>query len=449
MPGWWSKNLMGKVSQTVLFLGKANDDLCARAVSYLTLHLEQVDVHLGRWGDPFPKIEPNASFDIIISYLCPWVIPPEILKKARRAAINFHPGTPEYPGIGCTNFALYEGATRYGVTCHHMARKVDTGPIIQVHHFPVYETDTVLSLTHRAYAYLSKLFYEVSEYLISGEKIPASKERWTRRPFLRSELNELCRLTQEMSPQEIERRVRATTFPGYPGASFTDEGSVRFPQEVLELNQPGSKILSLLLGGGGHARVVIDCLKSSGAALPYAVLDTDQTFWGKEIFGVPILGGDEWILKLKRDGVTHFVPGVGGVKDNTPRMQVFELGLKNGLIPLSVIHPKAVCSQWARIGRGSVVVAGAIINAGSVVGDNVIINTGAVIDHDCVIGDHVHVAPGATLSGGVHVQRLAHIGTGASIRQGITIGEGAVVAAGAVVVRDVAPHAVVKGIPAK
>ncbi len=75
--------------------------------------------------------------DYIISYLSRWVVPAELLERARRAAVNFHPASPDYPGIGCNNFALYENAAEYGVTCHHMAPRVDSGEIIAVRRFPV------------------------------------------------------------------------------------------------------------------------------------------------------------------------------------------------------------------------------------------------------------------------------------------------------------------------
>lgn len=209
----------------ILFLGKAADELCQRAAAFLTTAGLQMDVRLGRRGEEFPATD--EEFDYIVSYLSPWIVPPALLAGVRIAAINFHPGPPEYPGIGCTNFALYEGATTYGVTCHHMHPSVDTGPIISVRRFPLYATDTVLSVTQRCYAYLACLFYEMADRIISGEPLPVSAERWTRRPFRRDELVALCRLTEDMSEEEIERRVRATTFPGYPAASFARAGSAR------------------------------------------------------------------------------------------------------------------------------------------------------------------------------------------------------------------------------
>lgn len=208
------------ISQRILFLGKAGDEWCARAAEHLKLLVPNVEICMGRRGEQFPTIDPTAEFDYVISYLCPWIVPEELLKRARYAAINFHPGPPEYPGIGCTNFAIYEGATNYGVTCHHMAPRVDSGPIIRVMRFPLYPTDTVLSLTHRCYTAIAVLFYEIVDLLLVDHPLPVAQVEWTRRLFRREELNALCRLTPEMSPEEVQRRIRATTFPGYPTASY-------------------------------------------------------------------------------------------------------------------------------------------------------------------------------------------------------------------------------------
>jgi len=215
------------------------------------------------------------------------------------------------------------------------------------------------------------------------------------------------------------------------------------------MSTSSNKILCVILGGGGHAHVVIDCLKVSGVAHPYAVLDVNRFLWGKEVYGVPIRGGDDFLPTLKQEGVTHFVPAIGGVGDNAPRRRSFEWGIGQGLIPLTLRHPSAVISSQTNIGRGTVIFAGAIINPGVVIGENCIINTGSIIDHDCTIGDHVHIAPGVTLSGVVRVGSGVHIGTGASIRQGVTIGDESIVGVGSVVVKDVSAKTIVKGVPAK
>lgn len=210
--------------------------------------------------------------------------------------------------------------------------------------------------------------------------------------------------------------------------------------------------LCVILGGGGHARVVIDILQVCGAVTPYAILDRDRSLWNQQMLGVPILGGDELLPELVGRGVTHFVVAVGSVGsigDQHPRRQLFEIGLAQGLAPLVVQHPTAVCSRFAQVGLGSVIFPTAVVNAGAFLGANVIVNTGAIVEHDCYIGDHAHIATGARLASTVRVGTGAHIGAGATLRQGVSIGEGAVVGAGAVVVRDVPPRVVVVGVPSR
>ena len=205
----------------------------------------------------------------------------------------------------------------------------------------------------------------------------------------------------------------------------------------------------VILGGGGHARVLIDAMQQSGTAIPQAVLDADPALWGTDLLGMPILGGDDQLPRLVQQGITQFVVGVGSIGDNRPRQRLFDLALKHGLAPLTVCHPSASCSPWATVGPGSVIFPQAVVNAGARIGVNVIVNTGAIVEHDCVIGDHAHIASGATLASTVTVGALAHIGAGATVRQCIAIGECAIVGAGAVVIRDVAPGTTVVEVPAR
>lgn len=212
---------------------------------------------------------------------------------------------------------------------------------------------------------------------------------------------------------------------------------------------PARKPACVVLGGGGHARVVLDALILGGAGRPVGVLDPDPALRGRTILGVPVLGGDELLGRLARGKATHFALGLGGVGDNRPRKRLFEVGLASGLKPLTVRHPSAVRSPWAQVGPGCVLLAGSVVNAGAALGCDVIVNSGAVVEHDCAVGDHAHIATGALLASTVRVGALAHIGAGAALRQCLAVGEGAVVGAGAAVVRDVAAWTVVAGVPAR
>lgn len=205
----------------------------------------------------------------------------------------------------------------------------------------------------------------------------------------------------------------------------------------------------IILGGGGNARVLIDTVQAIGSAKIMGILDPDGSRWGKKMLGVPILGDDNLLPELLRQGVNHFVIGLGSTGNNRPRQRLFEFALSHHLEPLTVIHPHAMLSAWAKVGRGSQLFPGSIVNAGAIVGENVIVNSGAIVEHDCILGNHVHVATGAKLASTVHVGTGAHIGAGATVKQCITIGANAIVGAGAVVVKDVAPETVVVGVPAR
>jgi sugar O-acyltransferase (sialic acid O-acetyltransferase NeuD family) len=152
---------------------------------------------------------------------------------------------------------------------------------------------------------------------------------------------------------------------------------------------------------------------------------------------------------MKGQGVKYFVVGVGNVRDASIRKRLFQIGIDSGLEPLTVVHPTASRSNWARIGRGAQLLPGCIVNAGAEVGENAIVNSGAIVEHDCVVGSHAHVATGARLASAVRVGDGSLIGVGASVRQGIKIGRSAVVGAGAVVVDDVPDDVIVAGVPAR
>jgi sugar O-acyltransferase (sialic acid O-acetyltransferase NeuD family) len=205
----------------------------------------------------------------------------------------------------------------------------------------------------------------------------------------------------------------------------------------------------VLIGGGGHARVIIDALQAAGQRLTLGILDPARDRVGTTMLGITILGDDTLLPDLARAGTTHFIVAVGSVGDATQRRELFERACTMGLKPLDVRHPSAIVSRWATIGPGTQILPIAVVNAGARIGANVIINTGSIIEHDCTIGDHVHVATGARLSSTVEAGQGAHIGAGSVIRQGIAIGAGALVGAGAVVVTDVPPGRIFVGNPAR
>lgn len=203
---------MTKFDHSILFLGKKDDQSCEKALRFCRENFPDVHGYLGQWEEPFPEEAKSWEGDYIISYLSRWVVPEALLRRSKIAAFNFHPATPDYPGIGCNNFALYDDAKEYGVTCHYMEPKVDTGTIIAVERFPVTQEDTVASLLDKTYACQLDLFHKIMNLILKGEKLPTSDEKWTRAPFTRKEFDMLGKITPDMSEEEVRKRVRATNF---------------------------------------------------------------------------------------------------------------------------------------------------------------------------------------------------------------------------------------------
>ncbi|MEM9413923.1 MAG: acetyltransferase [Planctomycetota bacterium] len=214
---------------------------------------------------------------------------------------------------------------------------------------------------------------------------------------------------------------------------------------------PGRVVTSappiVLIGAGGHGKVLISTLRMLGREVLFAT-DDAPTQHGRDLDGTQVRGTDDLISQYTPDQV-ELVNGVGSVHLPDARQKVFELFKHRGYRFATIIHPDALIAPSAQIAQGAQVMAGTIVQAGALVGANTILNTRCSVDHDCVIGAHTHIAPGVTLSGNVSIGQRCHLGTGATVIHGITIGHSTLVGAGAVVVKDAPTGATIAGVPAK
>jgi len=202
----------------------------------------------------------------------------------------------------------------------------------------------------------------------------------------------------------------------------------------------------VLIGAGGHGRVVLDILRHSRNNNIVGFLDADPTLAGTSIDGVEVLGPVNLLPKLKQKKVRGAIVSIGD--NRTRRMYASEV-VAAGLELVTAFHPAATMAPGVELGQNVVVCAGAILCLGVSVGDHSILNTACVVDHECVIGPAVHVCPGALLAGRVTVGAEAFIGLGAMVIQCLKIGAGATIGAGAVVIRDVSAGAKIVGVPGR
>ncbi len=199
-----------------------------------------------------------------------------------------------------------------------------------------------------------------------------------------------------------------------------------------------------IIGGGGHASVLIDILSRYTHFSLIGYTDNIES----KVMPLPYLGKDS-ALRAYSNREIVLVNAIGSARQPVQRYKVFNKFLKYGYQFPNVLHASAIVSPGAELKNGVQVMAGAIINTGTLIEANTIINTASVIEHDCRVGPHTHIASGAILAGGVLVGACCHIGSGAIIRQGLSLGDNCLIGSGSVVTKDFMSDTIAWGVPAK
>ena len=198
----------------------------------------------------------------------------------------------------------------------------------------------------------------------------------------------------------------------------------------------------VVIGGGGHASVVLDAAKASGWNV-LGFVDPDPCASSSV---APRLGDDS---AIPREPKAFAVLGFGGFNGANVRRATVDRLTGSVAGWAVVVHSSAIVSPTARLGEGTVVCAGAIVQPGAVIGRHAVINSGAIVEHDVNIGDFSQAAPGSVIGGGANIGARTWIGLGSCVRDHVVIGNDCVVAMGATVVGDLADNSVVKGTPAR
>ena len=200
----------------------------------------------------------------------------------------------------------------------------------------------------------------------------------------------------------------------------------------------------IIVGAGGHAKVVAEAAKLSGFEI-VGFVDQSPDRWGTKILGIPVLG-DESVFESPNHNDCVAIVAVG---DNMLRESLVTRLEARNVKFATIVHPSAVISPSATLGNGTVVLPGVVINSMATVGNHCIVNTMASVDHDCSVEDFAHLSPGVHLAGNCKIGRLAHIGIGASILPNISVGPRVIIGGGAAVTCDIPADTVALGVPAK
>lgn len=195
----------------------------------------------------------------------------------------------------------------------------------------------------------------------------------------------------------------------------------------------------IVLGAGGHAKVVVSTLEAAGYQV-VGLFDDNSARIGSQVLGVPVLGP----LAAVTEATTR--QAVIGIGDNRTRRKLAE---QFDLEWLAVVHPQAYVHASVTLGSGSVVFAGAVVQPDTRIGSHVVLNTSCSVDHDCILEEFVHIGPGSRLAGTIFVGQGAFLGIGSVVLPNRRIGEWSVVGGGGVVVHNPPAHATVAGVPAR
>jgi sugar O-acyltransferase (sialic acid O-acetyltransferase NeuD family) len=200
-----------------------------------------------------------------------------------------------------------------------------------------------------------------------------------------------------------------------------------------------------ILGASGHGKVIADIAEQLG----FTVTFYDDAYPNKTYIEHWLIHGTcADLIALNNTNFTLNSNVVVAIGNNEIRQQKIELLQKNNFNLITLVHPTAIISQYATIAAGTVVFAGAIINAFAKVGAGCIINTAAVVEHDCIINDFAHICPNVALAGGVVAGTKSWVGIGSQVKQLVTIGDNSLIGAGSIVIKNIPDNVTAFGSPA-
>ena len=209
----------------------------------------------------------------------------------------------------------------------------------------------------------------------------------------------------------------------------------------------------LLLGAGGHCLSVLDSLIALSEYDKIGIVDmatSNSTEEGANmIMGIPVVGTDEDLNQLHKEGYTNAFISVGSVGDVSLRARLYHMLKRIGFEIPNIIDKSSIVSPFATLGEGIYIGKKSVVNVNTKVGNNCILNTACIIEHECRLGDFVHISPGSVLNGNVRIDAGTHIGAGSIIKQGIHVGSDTMIGMGSIVLIDIGNNKTAYGNPCK
>ena len=189
-----------------------------------------------------------------------------------------------------------------------------------------------------------------------------------------------------------------------------------------------SKPNLILIGAGGHAHACIDVIEQHGQYRIAGLVGMPEEMHTRH-FGYAVIATDNDLPQLVKEYPYAFIT-LGQIQSPDKRIRLYRQATELGFQLPVIIAPTAHVSRHVTIGAGTIVMHGAIVNAGARVGINCIINTRSLLEHDATVEDHCHISTGAILNGDVSIGAGSFVGSGSIIKEGVTLGKGCVVGMG-------------------
>lgn len=203
----------------------------------------------------------------------------------------------------------------------------------------------------------------------------------------------------------------------------------------------------VLVGAGGHAISVLDCVDRT-IYTDIVITDRPESI-GKKVLDLVVTHTDDQLPELFNQGYTDAFVSVGSILDTDLRRKLTEKLLRIGFTLPNIIAQSAVVSSSATLSQGIFIAKGVIVNAEAIVHEGVILNSGCIIEHQCEVGAFCHVSVGAVLCGEVRLGNGVHVGANSVIKQQISVGSHTVIGMGSVVTHDLSANVIAYGNPCK
>ncbi len=199
----------------ILFFGRYNCNYSDKLSKYLKKHSNNLIFIKSKKRNEKLKLKKikNKKLDFIFCYRSFYILKKKLIDQSKYGAINFHPGTPNFRGIGAVNFAILNQCSHYGSTAHYINEKIDSGKIIDVTKFQLRKKESVDKVLSRTHQIMFKQAIKIFENLFKNKNYylkKKSKYQWSKKLYTIKDLEKLYEIKSLDNRVKLDRIIQAT-----------------------------------------------------------------------------------------------------------------------------------------------------------------------------------------------------------------------------------------------